>query len=82
MKLKRVVKVAFISVGSLVGALFVWVAVVNFLSSGRGNTEFYFTSEKWEFSLGEKWIMMNTNGQKVGTINKSKIGPILIEHYE
>jgi hypothetical protein len=81
MKLKRIVKVGGLSIVSIVCGLFLWVAVGNFLFSRTGNTEYSFTPKKWGLSVGEEWIMMNTNGQRMGTIKKSKIGPILIERY-
>lgn len=81
MKLKRVIKVGILSVVSIVCGLFLWVALGNFLFSTSGNTEYSFTPKKWGFAIGEEWTMMNTNGQKVGTIRKSKIGPVLIERY-
>lgn len=81
MKIKRLVKVGGVSVVSILCALFLWVVVGNFLFSRTGNTEYSFTLKKWGLSVGEEWIMMDTNGQKTGTISKSKIGPILIERY-
>lgn len=81
MKLKRVLKVGGLSVALIICALFLSVAVNNFLFSGTGNTVCSFTPKKWGLSLGEEWTMGDTNGQRTGTIKRSRIGPVLIEHY-
>jgi hypothetical protein len=82
MKLKSHVKVAPLLVISVVCALLLVMAVDFILNSGSGNTVFTFTPKQWRLLFGEEWIMMNTNGQKIGTEKKSQIGPFHFDHYQ
>ena len=82
MKLKSPVKVALILILSIACALLLVMAVDYILNSGNGRTYFSFTPKKWRVSFGEEMILMNTNGQRFGTLKKSQIGPILFYHYQ
>ena len=82
MKLKRITRIACLSIASFLGALFLLVAIYYAANSGSGHTEFSFTPRKWRFTICEEWTLMDTNSTQFGTLIKTHVGPFVIEHYE
>jgi len=82
MRLKRFIKVASLSIVSVLCALVLLLVVDIAVFSGSGNTEFLLTPKEWRFSIGKPWTMTGADGSNYGTMMESHVGPIVIRNYE